>query len=448
MLRNVSLHARLAAAAASLVVFGPAAASAAPLTLPDCLRMALDRNRSLRAASEDVQRSRAGVHEAVAGYLPTLGAQAQVTAAENVTRLQFPDILTGKTMEVEADLTPNYVVEVTASQPIYTFGRLSNRYRQSRETLNFARHTFAQTTDEVLYSVTEAYYTYLAARDLSDVSEQALSEAETHARAVAARFETGQASAFDRLRAEVRAQNMRPDVASAHRARDTALLTLKRLLGVPLSDSLAIAGTLETPAEEIPLETALATARARRSDLAARRDQEAIADASVRLARSSDNPQLAVEASYNLYAFDLQGNPLSSDPWDNSYQANVVLQWPFFDGFATHARVTEARAARVQARTAREDLEESVAFEVRQAHLALDESREVVESQDSNRHEAADALRMAEQSYDEGLVSSLDVQDAELALNQARTNYTRALADYHIAEARLRKAMGTIADQP
>lgn len=439
-------HARLAPAAASLMI-AASAAHADPLTLEDCRRVALERNRSLLVAAAEVHRSRAGVREAVAGYLPSIEAQAQMTAAEDVTRLEFPDVLTGATRRLEADLSPDYALELTAVQPVYTFGRLSNRYRQSRETLGLARHRLEQTANEVLYAVTETYYRYLAARDLVGVSEEAIAQAEAHARAVRARFETGQASAFDRLRAEVRVQNLRPGLAAARRARETALLGIKRLLGIPLSDPLEITGTLEAAPVEAALGEALESARSRRPDLAARRDEEAIADAGVRLARASDNPQLALQASYNLYSFDLGGDPFSSEPWDDSYQASVVVRWPLFDGFATHARVTQARAALVAARAAREEFEETVAFEVRQAHLALEESREIVLSQESNRREAAEALRMAERSYAEGLVSSLDVQDAVLALNEARTNHTRALADYRIAEAELRRAIGTIGDE-
>jgi len=446
MYRHSRRHARVACAVASWIIAQAANASADPLTLDDCHRLALERNGTLRAAAEEVRRSEAGVREAAAGYLPTVEAQAQVTAAEDVTRLQFPDIVPGVTTELEADLSPDYVVEVSAVQPLYTFGRLSNRHRQSRGGLDLARHRHEQATNDVLYAVTEAYYRHLAARDLTVVSAEAVAQAEAHARAVRARLETGQASAFDRMRAEVRVQNLRSPEASARRARETSLLALKRLLGIPLSEPVEIAGALEPPAVEATLEEALETARSRRPDLAARADEEEIADASVRLARSSDNPQLALQASYNLYSFDLEGDPLSSEPWDDSYQANIVLRWPFFDGFATHARVTQARAALSQTRTARAEFEETVAFEVRQAYLALEESRETVTSQESNQHEAAEALRLAERSYAEGLISSLEVQDAELALNEARTNYTRALAEYCIAEAELRRATGTIAD--
>jgi outer membrane protein TolC len=416
------------------------------MDLETCQRLALVRNRALRIASEEMRRAGAAVREAAAGYLPTIQARGQFTASEALTQLEFPDPFTARTYRIEADLTPDYTLQLDAVQPLYTFGRLSNRASQSRAALDAARHGRDQTENQVLYSVAEAYYRFLVARDLSAVADDAVVQAERHLAAVKARFETGQASAFDRMRAEVRVANLRSDTASARRARETGLLALKLAIGLALTDSIDVAGSLEYAPHTGTLEDALASARSRRPELLAAAARERLADATWRLSRSLDNPQIALQGSASLYSFDLGDDPFSEDEWDNSYQANVVLEWPLFDGLGTHARVTQARAALSQAGAAREDAEAFVEFEVRDSFLRLVESREVVLSQESNRREAAEALRLAERSYAEGLVSSLDVQDAELALNQARTNYARALADYRIAEAGLRRATGTLAD--
>jgi outer membrane protein TolC len=44
--------------------------------------------------------------------------------------------------------------------------------------------------------------------------------------------------------------------------------------------------------------------------------------------------------------------------------------------------------------------------------------------------------------YDKGLATQLEVSDARLALLQARTNVAQAIADFHIADAGVDRALG------
>jgi outer membrane protein TolC len=44
--------------------------------------------------------------------------------------------------------------------------------------------------------------------------------------------------------------------------------------------------------------------------------------------------------------------------------------------------------------------------------------------------------------YDQGLATHLEVSEARLGLLMARTNYAQAVAQYHIADAGLQRALG------
>ena len=51
-------------------------------------------------------------------------------------------------------------------------------------------------------------------------------------------------------------------------------------------------------------------------------------------------------------------------------------------------------------------------------------------------------FQLAQQRYDAGITTNLDVMDAELAMIQAKTNYIQALYDGNNSMAQLDKAMG------
>ncbi len=60
--------------------------------------------------------------------------------------------------------------------------------------------------------------------------------------------------------------------------------------------------------------------------------------------------------------------------------------------------------------------------------------------------QALEAVRIAELNFTEGLVTNLDVSSAQVALSEARSNYTQALYDYAVALAELEKAVGLSQD--
>jgi outer membrane protein TolC len=58
--------------------------------------------------------------------------------------------------------------------------------------------------------------------------------------------------------------------------------------------------------------------------------------------------------------------------------------------------------------------------------------------------QAEEGLRIVKNRYNNGLLTIVDLLDAELAHQQARTNYFKALHDYKVARVDLELAAGII----
>jgi len=95
-----------------------------------------------------------------------------------------------------------------------------------------------------------------------------------------------------------------------------------------------------------------------------------------------------------------------------------------------------------QAEVNLEMVKTAVEFEVRNVLLELGEAVALVESQKENVKQAEEALEIAEERYENGLLTSLEVMDTQLALAQAKTAYLEALCGYLIARSRLKKVVG------
>jgi len=56
--------------------------------------------------------------------------------------------------------------------------------------------------------------------------------------------------------------------------------------------------------------------------------------------------------------------------------------------------------------------------------------------------QAEENFKLNKEKYNEQMATTTDVLDAQTLLTQAQSNYYNALSDYHIAKAKLGRAMG------
>ena len=161
-----------------------------------------------------------------------------------------------------------------------------------------------------------------------------------------------------------------------------------------------------------------------------------IANESLRVARAGYMPTLAVNGGYS---WDKAGiGEVQEDDWS----VTGTVSWNLWDGGATDAAIKTARA---NIRIAEEQLlqsREMVELEVRQDYLDVLAAKEQIRATEASVAQAEEAYKIATVRYSSGVGINLDVLDAELQLNTARTNYITALYNYNIGLATLEHAMG------
>jgi len=172
--------------------------------------------------------------------------------------------------------------------------------------------------------------------------------------------------------------------------------------------------------------------------------QQQMAAEMLKMARGAYLPTLAIGGAYNYWGNRFK---FTKDSWESYYSVNLVLDIPLFNGFVNSAKVGESKAMLRQLDYSRKGLSEMVKFEVQEAILSLQQAKESLLSQEKNVEQAQEAVRIADLNYGEGLATNLDVSFAQMALTQAKTNYSQALYDYALALAQLEKAIGAGGDK-
>jgi outer membrane protein TolC len=327
--------------------------------------------------------------------------------------------------------------------PIFTGGRLISGFKQASYNLKATRETIRQSQQETVFSVKKVFYGYLLARDFAAVAGEAVALAEKHAANVKNLYDAGLASKFDLLRSEVQVANLKPQLIRARNSLELGELALKNLLGLDLARPVEVRGELGVVPLDLNIEEAVVRALRQRPELSQLDFQRRMAAEMVKIARGSGLPSVAIGGAYNFWSNNFN---FRNKNWESYYTISLNLNVPIFNGFASHAQVSQSKAVLRELELSGKGLAETIKLEVRQAVLNYGQAKESLASQEKNVEEAAEAVRIAELNYAEGLATGLDVSTAQVALSQAKTNRSQALYDCVISLAQLDKALGKNVD--
>ena len=391
----------------------PYSTSTAPL--PDSLKFNPDPNASLADRVRYLEQ-----HTATAG-LGGLGAL-------------FGNLPFGRTNQ--------YVASLTATQTLFS-GRVGVALRIANEYAAASHLTLREQMAEVDYQVRSAYYRALLAQELRSSAQAAVEQAHRFLADERVRLQAGAGSELDVLRAEVAVENLRPQLVDAENAESITTLDLKRLVNVPLEKSVRLTTALEAPTAPADLGLEPRLVASQRAAVLAEERMVNISAQQVSLARSAYIPTLDFRMNLGRLIYPVETFGLNGRDWRTDWNASITMKVPLFTGFRRGADVAQAKLGLQQEQLRLSQLREQVQLQYQQAVGQRDRAAASITARQRTVDQAQRVHDLTVLRHDQGLASQLEVADARLALLQARANRAQAIADYHISDALVQRALGT-----
>lgn len=407
-------------------VAGPEASSL-DIDLRGAVATAIKNNRDITIADLQRKEAEVDVSSAAAAKNPQLSDSWSFARNKSGTTSAYSN----------GSPTNTYSNGLNVTWPVWTFGRLEGAIDEARYAKNISDLNYYMTEADTKLSAVKAYYTYLEDIKLAEVQAMSVDDYANHLKNVQQQFDAGIVAKLDVLTSNVSLANAKQSKIAADNARDIAEANLNNIMRIPMNTKLnPLDKDFPEPAFDITMDQAIAMAQKYRWELIQADYQVKSANAALRAAKAGYAPTISVNGGYNWQDTDFPGFQ------HKGWSTGAGLSWSLWDGGATQAAVKKANAALKVAQEQLLQSRESVELEVRQDYLNILSYKEQIRATEAAVAEAEEAYKIAAVRYSSGVGINLDVLDAELQLNTARTNYITALYNYNIGLATLEHAMG------
>lgn len=340
--------------------------------------------------------------------------------------------------KMTVDLTHVVVAQVGITQPIYVGGRLIQLYKIAQAAEKIAMMETENKHDEIIYNVDEAYWRVVSVSKKKELAEQyyqLLCQLESD---VQEAVNEGLATRSDLLTVTTKRGEAQVKKLQAENGLTLSNMALAQVCGLPLTTifDLDESGLSETslPVDSMDAELAVTN----RSELRMMEQTEQIAKANAKLIAAGLQPNIVASAGY-IYTNPNADNGVSSN-WDGKgfFSAGVIVNVPIVhadDILRYKAAKHAANAVSLQT----EETRELLILQTTQANQKLLEAQQKIALARLTQDNAAEVLRMAQESYDAGMITASDLMQAQTAWLSAATDMVDAETEAKTTETLLRK---------
>ncbi|MFR9620316.1 MAG: TolC family protein [Rikenellaceae bacterium] len=328
-------------------------------------------------------------------------------------------------------------VEPQLVQTIYGGGVLRANQDQAELGVEVARCNVEYTCYEVIYAARYAYWNVWGLSRYAAAMREYVSIIGKEYEAIERRYAEGYTSKGDMLMISVRLSEAEFALSSAEQSLSEAQFNLNSLRGVAPNDSVDLVRA--TPADfELIGRVAIEQLFDQRPDYAALLLAEGVAQANLRAVRGGYNPQLVggVVGGWQTHVPNIYGTTLLDG------RVSLSLSVPIFNFSQRRKLVGEAREKELQSHLLTAALRDQIILDesstwsaVWQGHAQMMIARESLQ-------QASDNLEISTYSYNEGLVSIVDLLQAQISWIQLYTNAITSQYSYQLSVAEYWRVTG------
>lgn len=381
------------------------------LSLLECLDIAYKRNPAIQSAQERLERSRLGIREAYASIFPKLSSGFEYTQRdENNTSFLPKD---------------NYSFSISMQQPLFDQGKYFILKPQAHLGIEISHLALEETKQSIYLAVISAYLNTLKAEEMLVIARESKGRLTEHLRVTTRRFEVGQVARNDVLRAEMELANAESNLIHAEKTLELSHENLQKALFLE-DERFTILPLSYIQHDQKSMEEMIELAYHKRPDYLQAIKTKELARMDISLSERDFFPLVTF-----FWEYERSGKDFFPDDEISIVGGRISL--PLFEGGIRMVRLRQAKHDYILSENQKSNLKKQIRVEVVRTFLRLEDLLATRKAIGKQIEHAQENMRIVKFRYQEGEATNLDVLDANVLLEKARTDFTTL--NYDIIEA-------------
>lgn len=333
---------------------------------------------------------------------------------------------------------------VTLTQPIFMGGKIIayNKITKFAEQLAESQH--ATELQDVILNTDQAYWQVISLVNKKKLAESFIELVKKLDSDVSKMVAEGVATKADELSVKVKVNEAEMTLTKVENGLSLSKMVLCQLCGIPLDTPITLA---DESMENITLpdtyiEGNVNTALSNREELKSLELASKIYRQKVNVTRSEFLPSVGLTATY------LVTNPSLVNGFERKMRGmwgvGMMVKIPVFHWGEGIYKVKAAKAEANIAQYKLDDVKEKVELQVTQATYKVNEATKKLAMAEKNMAKADENLRYANLGFQEGVIPTSNVLEAQTAWLSAQSGKIDAQIDVKMSEIYLNKSMGTL----
>ncbi len=424
------------------------------LSLDEAIDLALSENPTVKVADLEIERYDYVRKETLGNLYPSLSVSGTYTRAIVKTEIS-------KGLSFGADNTIAASADIALPLIVPSVWRTA---RLNQIEMENAVESARASRIDLVNSVKKGYYNILLAQQSLAVLKASEANVQQTVDDTRLQYEHGLASEYDLITAEVQLSNLQPSIIQTTNSIDVAKRLLKMYMSLPDNVDIELEGSLDDFRDAVLSgNDGLSTDISQNSALRQLDIQADMLEQQLKVAQTSRMPTLSAFGSVSISGNDMErlnfgamtggSDGSTSTPgttesvknsfyWQHPISAGIQLSIPIFSGFRNTNKLKQLRNSMAQLDLQRIYLQQSTEVEVRSSINDLLTARETMFANEKTVQQAQKAYDISNTRYKAGAGTILELNTSELALTQARLNYSQAIYDYLSAKADYDRIVG------
>lgn len=424
----------------AVVISSFALAQSVELTIEQAVETGMNNSKVLKIYSAKIDAAKSKANEINTASLPNLKFTANYTRLSDVDPFNLTTPL--GTFNISPVILDNYGMKLSLTQPLFTGFKLSSGIAAAEYLTEAEREDYNRQKSLLTSQIKTSYWNLYKVKLFRNLLEESVRQISAHLKDAKNLFTQGLLTKTDILKIEVQLSDVRFKLIEAENNEKILTQALNTQIGLNVNSKIELKsepknyGAAQYEADEL-----IQTALKNRNDLKSTTNKVEGAKYGIKAAQSGYYPSLILAGNYN-YAKPNQRIFPAQNKFKDTWDVSLVLSYDLWNWFAPKYQTENAEANYNQAVEGLRLQQDGVVLEVNQAANFFNQSKEKLLVAELGMTLAKENLRITNDRFKQGLATSAEIIDAEVALIQANANYSSALVDLEISVAQINQSIG------